>query len=63
LAERVHVVAEEACGPVRSTADTRFSALTEADSDHRACVSRATYSTMARIQAAYAARRTPVGAP
>src|SRR5262249_17393808 len=56
VAARVQAAAEVACGPVRYTSDTRFSALTEADSDHRACVRRATASAMARIQAAHSAQ-------
>src|ERR1700759_3674992 len=56
MVARVQAAAELACGPARFTPDTRFSALTEADSDHRACVRRATAATMARIQAAYAAQ-------
>jgi UrcA family protein len=62
-ATRIQAAAELACGPVRYTSDTRFSALTEADSDHRACVRRATAMAMARIQAATAARPTLARAP
>ena len=53
LVQRVQAAAEEACGPARYSSDTRFSALTEADSDHRACVRHATFVAMARIQAVF----------
>jgi UrcA family protein len=50
LAERIHAAAEEVCGPVRHTSDTLFSALTEADSDHRACIRYAVATAMAKVQ-------------
>jgi hypothetical protein len=50
VAARIQVAAEVACGPVRSSADTRFSALAEADSDHRACIRYAVATAMARVQ-------------
>jgi hypothetical protein len=63
VATRIQAAAEAACGPARYTADTRFSALAEAESDHRACVRGATASAMARIQTAYAVRPTLARAP
>jgi UrcA family protein len=50
VAARVQAAAEAACGPVRYSSDTRFSALAEADSDHRACIRYAVATAMARIQ-------------
>jgi UrcA family protein len=52
LAERVHAAAEDACGPARVTSDTRFSALSEAESDRRACVRQAEARAMALVEAA-----------
>jgi UrcA family protein len=51
VAARVQAAAEKACGPARYTADTRFSALTEADADHHACIRYAVATAMARVQA------------
>ena len=51
LTERIHMAAEKACGPARYTADNRPSALTEADSDHRACIRYASERAMVRVQA------------
>lgn len=50
VAARIQAAAEVACGPVRSSSDTRFSALAEADSDHRACIRYAVATAMARVQ-------------
>jgi len=50
VAARVQAAAEVACGPVRYSSDTRFSALAEADSDHRACIRYAVATAMARVQ-------------
>lgn len=49
-AARIQAGAEEACGPVRYNSDMRFSALAEADSDHRACVRYAVATALARAQ-------------
>ena len=50
VAARIQAAAEVACGPVRSSSDTRFSALAEADSDHRACIRYAVATAMARVR-------------
>jgi hypothetical protein len=50
VAARIQAAAEVACGPVRHSPDTRFSALAEADSDHRACIRYAVATAMARVQ-------------
>jgi UrcA family protein len=50
LKDRVQMAAEKACGPTHYTADTRFSALSEADSDHRTCIRYAIHRAMVRIQ-------------
>ena len=49
-ATRIQAAAEVACGPARYSSDTRFSALAEADSDHRACIRYAVATAMARLQ-------------
>jgi len=50
VAARIQAAAEVARGPLRYSSDTRFSALAEADSDHRACIRYAVSTAMARIQ-------------
>ena len=50
VAARIQAAAEAACGPARHTPDTRFSALAEAGSDHRACIRYAATTAMARVQ-------------
>ncbi len=52
LAERIHAAAEKACGAPVYTADNRPSVLSEAESDHRACVRRARAQAMAQVAAA-----------
>ena len=50
VAARIQAAAEVACGPVRYSSDTRFSALTETGSDHRACIHYAVATAKARVQ-------------
>ncbi len=51
LAGRIHAAAEKACGAAVYTADNRPSAISEAESDHRACVRRASAQAMAQVVA------------
>jgi UrcA family protein len=51
LAQRIQLVAEQACGPAAEPLDNRPSVSTEADLDRRACVRRASQTALAAIQA------------